>query len=371
LASGSKVQRDRALADLTSTIYHQGTIYSASVAAVPFILEIVASSEAADRTPALQLLQALSTGTSYHEVHASLFPDRAAIPEWKERIREEKSWVTAIHERLIEGLAVVIQVLRAGRVEERLAAVSLLATLRENAEAIDAIHIAASESEPSLCAAALSALGLCDDPPLELFERQFEQASSELVRTAAAVQILYHLGKDAALPVVNYLLEHLRKPQVETRKAYQALPDVGPFLGDLGKAFACGSRTAAEEAFPLLFEEVKRSKFSLDYDETFGLLILAISLNPPPELDWSKITITPRQRMTIRLVADRAWRIWRGVPTTSVNIVELLEQVGLPGKRDEVFALLAGTPEGVQTPREASKWSGRRSRWSWWKTIFK
>jgi len=33
----------------------------------------------------------------------------------------------------------------------------------------------------------------------------------------------------------------------------------------------------------------------------------------------------------------------------------LLENVGLPGKREEIFALLAGTPEGVQTPREERK----------------
>ena len=51
LASPKKRIRDRALDELFFTIYHQGTIYDSSVAAIPFLLEIVASTEVADRTP--------------------------------------------------------------------------------------------------------------------------------------------------------------------------------------------------------------------------------------------------------------------------------------------------------------------------------
>src|SRR5215471_3219112 len=84
LASASKRKREKALDHLFFTIYHQGTIYSSSVAAVPFLLEIVGSSEVADRSAALELLQALSTGTSYHEVHAPPFFNRekSKTPEW-------------------------------------------------------------------------------------------------------------------------------------------------------------------------------------------------------------------------------------------------------------------------------------------------
>src|SRR5258708_1793490 len=94
LASSDKAKRDKALDELCYTIYHQGTIYAASVAVVPFLLEIVASSEVADRTPALQILQLISTGTSYHEVHASLFlnRERSKTAEWQQSIREEKAW---------------------------------------------------------------------------------------------------------------------------------------------------------------------------------------------------------------------------------------------------------------------------------------
>ena len=65
------------------------------------------------------------------------------------------------------------------------------------------------------------------------------------------------------------------------------------------------------------------------------------------------------------MVADRAWHLWRGVPTTSGNIQDLFGLVGLPTKQEEIFNLLAGTPEGERTPKELAKWSSKKR--PWWK----
>jgi len=369
LASSDKTKRDKALDELSYTIYHQGTIYAASVEAVPFLLEIVASSDVSDRTPTLQLLQLISTGTSYHEVHSSLFLNReqSKTAEWQERVREEKTWVARIHETLNAAVPVVAVVLQGGSVEERLAAVSLLATLQDNPAVIDALRATALDPNANLGAAAISALGGRDDAPIQLIEECFERSTNELVRTVAAMNVLYHRSQDAPATAVECLLNHLRTPQVEVRRAYEALPDAGLFLGDLGKALACAPRPAAESAFPLLYEEVKRSPYPLNDSETFGVLMLAVMLNPPVDRAWSKVTLTKEQRLAIRLVADRVWRIERGRTTTYVNLVHLLESVGLPGKREEIFALLAGTPEGVQTAKEEARWAPRPKRRPWWK----
>lgn len=367
LASPNFAVRRKALDELFNTIHHQGTIYAVSVEAVPFLMEIVASSEVVDRTQTLELLQALSTGASYHEVHAGLFFNRekSKTPEWQDKVHEEKSWVTSIHEQLSEAVPKITAVLQNGNPEERVAAVSLLATLQDNPVAVEALRIAALDSGPTLSAAALSAIGSGDKAPFQMFEDCFECAGNELVRTVAAIQILCRRGERAPAAVVEYLIDHLRHPKPDVRKAYQELPDVGAFLGDLGKALACASKEAAEQAFPLLYEEVERSPYYLNYSETRGVLILAANLNPPPDGDWAKIVLTQPQRQAIRLVADRAWRIESGRPTTSLNIVELLESVGLPSEREEIFAMLAGMPEGVQTPKEERKWSGKRR--PWWK----
>jgi hypothetical protein len=367
LASSSRRKRQKALDDLSYTIYHQGTIYSSSVAAVSFLLEIVSSSDVADRAPALELLKALSTGTSYHEVHASSFFNRekSKTPEWQEKVQEEKSWVEAIHKKLSAVVPLIVGVLRQGKAPERLAAVSLLATLQDNPEAVNALLAAALDPDPTLSAAAISAAGARDEPRVEVFDACFARAGNELVRTVAALQILYHRERNSPASVVEYLLNHLKMPQPEIRKAYQALPDVGAFLGDLGKALACAPTDAAEQAFPLLYEEVKRSPYPLNFSETFGVLILATVLNPPPDRDWSKIVLTQKQRLAIRLVADRAWQIESGRRTVNLNIEELLQSVGLPGERDAVFALLAGTPE-AQTEAERVAWHAKPKR-PWWR----
>jgi len=159
LASSRKTSRDKALEALLSTIYHQGTIYSASVAAVPFLLEIVAASEVSDRRPALQILQALSTGCSHHEAHASLFFNRekAKTVEWQEKVQEEKGWVSQIHQRLSAAVPRIIEVLQRASLDERLAAISLLATLQDNPLAVEAASAAALDPNPVLGAAAISA----------------------------------------------------------------------------------------------------------------------------------------------------------------------------------------------------------------------
>jgi hypothetical protein len=370
LASPNKGKREKALDDLSYTIYHQGTIYDSSLAAVPFLLEIVESPEVEDRTQALELLQALSTGSSFHEAHAGLFFNRekSKTAEWQEKVREEKSWVAAIHEWLSAAVPLIVRVLQKGNASERLGSVSLLATLQDNRAAVDALTAAALDPEPSLSAAAISAVGSQDEAKVEILERCFEGTRNELVRTVAAMQLLNHRGKDAPSAAVEHLLKHLRSPQPEIRKAYEALPDVGAFLGDLGKAVACGPTAAGQEAFPLLYEEVKRSPHRLEYTENFGVLILATMLNPPLERDWSKITLTPQQRQAIRLVADRAWEIDGGRRSINLNLAELLESVGLPGDREKVVALLAGTPEGEQTPKEREQWSSKpKKKRPWWK----
>ena len=366
LASPNQHERDQALRDLCATIYHQGTIYAASVAAVPFLLELAALAELADRAPTLQVLRALSTGTSFHEAHASLIFNRekSQTAEWQEQVRTEKAWVAAIHEQLaaaVPGLAVVLS---EGRPAERLAAASLLGTLQDQPAAVAALARAATDSDPVLSATALTVLGGGDKPPVALFEQCFAGATSELARCVAAIQLLLHcLAKSPA--AVEYLLDQLRTPRPDLREAYGALADAGEFLGDLGQALAAAPPAAGAAAFPLLYEQVKHSRYPLSPSETFGVLVLATMLRPPPEGKWSAAALTHEQRLAIRLVADRAWTIDRGVPTTHGNLTDLLEQAGLPRKREEIFTLLAGSPEGVQTPREEKAWSSRKRRPSW------
>jgi HEAT repeat protein len=295
--------------------------------------------------------------------------EKSQTQEWKEKVREENSWVTAIHDKLTTAVPVIIEVLTKGREPERVAAASLLATLRDNPKALDALIDVAADPHLVLSATATIAIGSRDDVPLNVLQQCFERASNDLVRTVAAIQLLFHADRNSPPAAVEHLLKQLRAPDEELRKAYGRLPDVESFFGDAGKALSVAPRAAAEEAFPLLYEQVKNSPYSLNYNENYGLLILAIMLNPPPERNWAGVTLTREQRLAVRLIADRAWQIERGRRSTSINLEDLFKQVGLPNKREEIFELLAGTPEGVQTEREIAAWSNLPRR-PWWKRLF-
>ena len=81
---------------LFGNIWHQGTVYEATSYAVPFLVELVASSDTPDRAGVLLLLASIATGTSYHAVHKDMLrraPDEA-------RLAIELDWVSRVDDRV-------------------------------------------------------------------------------------------------------------------------------------------------------------------------------------------------------------------------------------------------------------------------------
>src|SRR3712207_6339794 len=72
LASRSANKREGALDALLWTLCHQGTVYSATAPAVPFLLELAASDQVKDRQAILQLLAYIASGSGYLEVHSDM-----------------------------------------------------------------------------------------------------------------------------------------------------------------------------------------------------------------------------------------------------------------------------------------------------------
>jgi hypothetical protein len=62
LRSSVASERERALGELYGNIFHQGTRYDATAYAVPFLLEVLASPDCADRTGLLDLLAGIAVG---------------------------------------------------------------------------------------------------------------------------------------------------------------------------------------------------------------------------------------------------------------------------------------------------------------------
>ncbi|WAS97779.1 HEAT repeat domain-containing protein [Nannocystis punicea] len=78
LVSDHPGKREGALDALFSTIWHQGTVYSASPAAVPFLVELLDAEAQEDLPAILELLAHLATGTPDDDVDAAPNPATAA-----------------------------------------------------------------------------------------------------------------------------------------------------------------------------------------------------------------------------------------------------------------------------------------------------
>lgn len=71
LASHDVETRENACYELCGNIWHQGTIYDATIPAIPFLFELLTHSGTPDRALVAHLLACIAVGRGYFEVHAT------------------------------------------------------------------------------------------------------------------------------------------------------------------------------------------------------------------------------------------------------------------------------------------------------------
>lgn len=70
LASPDEQVRKDAIYELFGNIWHQGTVYEATIHAVPFLIELLVHPETPDKADIASLLASIADGRGYLEVHA-------------------------------------------------------------------------------------------------------------------------------------------------------------------------------------------------------------------------------------------------------------------------------------------------------------
>lgn len=147
LVSDHPGKREGALDALFSTIWHQGTVYSASPAAVPFLIELLASEGQEDLPAILELLAHLATGAAEHEGEVTSGPSPAV----------------AAREAVGRGIAVYAGCLGHHEPAARVAAAYLLGLFADE-EGRAALRVVVEEdAEPAVRAVAAYALGCIAD----------------------------------------------------------------------------------------------------------------------------------------------------------------------------------------------------------------
>ena len=69
LLSPDAKERERAIYNLFGNIWHQGTVYPATAAAVPFLYELLTAPDVPDKSDIALLLASIADGVGYLEVH--------------------------------------------------------------------------------------------------------------------------------------------------------------------------------------------------------------------------------------------------------------------------------------------------------------
>ncbi|MFZ1324575.1 MAG: HEAT repeat domain-containing protein [Candidatus Contendobacter sp.] len=140
LATDSEV-REEAIYELFGNIWHQGTVYPASAAAVPFLYELLTAPDVRDKPNIAHLLASIADGVGYLEVHAAHERGEA---NWRKILAEsgktlerelgrERAEIDAVHRAASAGLRHLLPYLNDSEPEIRRAVAAALGNYPEHA----------------------------------------------------------------------------------------------------------------------------------------------------------------------------------------------------------------------------------------------
>jgi hypothetical protein len=211
LTSSRRKRRERALGELFGNIHHQGTVYSASAPAVPFLAELVRSedTDARVRVELTWLLQAIAGGSSYLDVHRAVIEKDGEIVD-EGALAEELGWVRAARDAVGAELPALIPLLETGTPELSLSMAALAAHFPEHAERALPLVRNAHDTASNSARGRLLALVrlLLQDRSAGLLE-EVQSASEEDADPDILAEALPALERGEILEEAYYLLEDL------------------------------------------------------------------------------------------------------------------------------------------------------------------
>ena len=299
MASSDPEVRQRAFFDAYENIWQQGTVYAATAAAVPFLIEIARAPTLADRSSVLELL--------FHLAHGS-----------------GRDWAQAAANAVAQGRQTYVNLLHdPDSAVRRHAARMLICCPDHRAEVVPVLVTTVSaDADRGVRATALYAVAvLAAHEQRPLLEGGLADPEA-LVRLAAALASSSLLGEAPSSKVVDLLVDFLERadsvPYDELLFGEDCASDIGLALTrvegarrveladrvlDVAEAGRAPSMTVAEPLLQLAFD------------------------GPQPGLTIASMNGT--QRRALMFVATRAWGLRDGTWSTFVNFVYLLREYGL------------------------------------------
>lgn len=344
LASKARSKRERALETLWTHIIHQGTVYSATAHAVPFLLELLSSPKIPDKPELLTLVTALANGNSYLDVHQHLLgPGGPANPNvapegWDEQLEEELGWVDAARAAVVQGAPVFLRLLEDPDADTRCCAAYALAVCGSRAaEVVPRLtERLAAEDDNRVKMSLLRCLGCVGgEACVPLLDHWLRRRAALGVRASAALALAEVRQERVPAEAVEVLGECLRNPQAADR-LYAALPWTG--RGSIVSA-ACQALSWLGPGAALRIADALDSLPRGDSGSvTIVEMLLGMAFQPRRKPLAAKLSELQRS-ILLRLVrSDRAWDFG--------NVFLLLHERGLPGGREDLAEFLGASLGG-------------------------
>ena len=335
LASNDPKKRAKGLDELAYTIYHQGTVYEATVHAVPFLLEMLAEPTYTGKTDVLELLRWISEGTSYHDVHQHLTfkKDKAESLQYQERVRTEKGWVAQIAAEIRKGTNLLVALLKDPDPDIRIGVTELLVRLKDvraqaRASLLDQMR---SDPDPSVRAAALATIAVVDPQDSEtrdVLRQAFSAETDATCRATIAIMLVGIEHAQAGPAMINLCREIAAGDTDQLGKPNEIL---GPWSQAATISLA-GWYMAPDDILERII--MKLDSGGMSEQHAIAVLMLALGERRGP---WISDELLPIQRHAIMAVARRAFP---ERSTIYINLADVLKVFNLPQDRGAMEKLL-------------------------------
>lgn len=135
LKSENSSIRKSAYETLFGNIWHQGTVYSATAYAVPFLFELLDSASTHDKDWLVVLLASIASGRGYYQVHQPIFAQRDSDTDKHENeLKQEEINVHAVRQAISPRFETLLKQLNNKDSEIRLSVAEAAAYYPEYAE---------------------------------------------------------------------------------------------------------------------------------------------------------------------------------------------------------------------------------------------
>jgi hypothetical protein len=333
--------RATAIRQLGANIYHQGSRYEATTAAVPFLCEVLGDRSAQGKDAIIDLLVRIATG--YPESHLPRGPNMDGLREYIASGLAEAAleWILDAYDAVLACVPRIEPLLCDGDDRVRSAATFALAWFRERASTSAPMVRAQLEQEqhPELRANAMLALALIDGYRQEhadsgLFAGTARGGGSNVVTTAAAIALATVEGGRVPEDVLALLVRAVQEGDVHAEGLRWNNGDLSGYAAIMLRSI--GAESVDHVASPLC-AALSMSSGMQALNLTSVLLGIVFSGSQPPERRAIDLSATERRILLALAKNEAAWRVG-GHPHASFAL--LMRDHGLPGSAAELAAFL-------------------------------